>query len=304
MIKGIVRAKSSDIDEEIHRVIESDLGFGSVEKMTFFGGSSWSSCYLCETSQGKKVFAKTARGRKSEDMFLGEYLGLKAMFDTGALRIPDVYQCGDAGTGSFILMEYLKLNGGSSQALLGESLARMHLSTPSHPKAQEGFFGFDVDNTIGGTPQPNPWTDTWLTFFKVHRLQHQLRLAGDKNLSVLGEKLCNNLEVFFPADMEIKPCTLHGDLWSGNIASVEGKPCLIDPAAYYGHSEAEFGMSWCAGFGKEFYDAYHALIPRAPGFSDRHDLYTLYHMLNHYNLFGGGYYGQCENLLKRLVSKI
>ncbi len=70
----------SDIDEEIHRVVESDLGFGSVENMSFLGGSSWSSCYLCETSLGKKVFAKTARGRKAEDMFLGEYLGLKAMF--------------------------------------------------------------------------------------------------------------------------------------------------------------------------------------------------------------------------------
>lgn len=84
----------SDIDEEIHRVIESDLGFGSVEKMTFFGGSSWSSCYLCETSQGKKVFAKTARGRKSEDMFLGEYLGLKAMFGEDDYIFCSVSWCG------------------------------------------------------------------------------------------------------------------------------------------------------------------------------------------------------------------
>ena len=93
---------------------------------------------------------------------------------------------------------------------------------------------------------------------------------------------------------------LHGDLWSGNVAAVGGEPCIFDPASYYGHHEAEFGMSWCAGFSGDFWDAYHALIPKAPGFEERQQLYLLYHYLNHYNLFGSGYYGQCESILRRL----
>jgi protein-ribulosamine 3-kinase len=225
---------------------------------------------------------------------------------THAFRIPEVYYVGDAPGGSFILMEYLNFEGArkSSQALLGECLGRMHAATPQHPKAQEGYFGFDVDNTIGGTPQPNPWTKDWVTFLRDHRLRHQLSLAQDSTLSKLGDTLCNSLHLFFPSDLLITPSILHGDLWSGNIATVDGMPSLYDPACYYGHSEAEFGMSWCAGFSREFWDSYHSIIPRQPGFQERHQIYTLYHYLNHYNLFGGGYYSQCTQTLQALISRI
>ena len=84
--------------------------------------------------------------------------------------------------------------------------------------------------------------------------------------------------------IEVKPATLHGDLWSGNMASVDGKPAVFDPAVYYGHDEAEFGMSWCAGFGSSFWDAYFQENPKQPGFDKRKDLYLCYHYLNHYNL--------------------
>jgi len=173
--------------------------------------------------------------------------------DTHTLAIPEVYHVGDFpdpsgnGTkGSFILMEYLHFSGrrSTSQRDLGEALARMHLTPPDHPKAKDGYFGFDIDNTIGGTPQPNAWESDWINFFRTHRLQHQLQLAGDSKLSHLGKVLCDNLDIFFPSGMLITPSILHGDLWSGNIASVDGKPSLFDPASYYGHHEAEFGMSW------------------------------------------------------------
>lgn len=171
------------------------------------------------------------------------------------MTIPEVYHVGEcivsstsATKGSFILMEYLNFGGRSStlQRALGESLARMHLTAPSHPKAKEGYFGFDIDNTIGGTPQPNNWEEDWVNFFRTHRLKHQLKLAGDSKLSHLGNILCDNLDIFFPSEVLITPSILHGDLWSGNIASVQGKPSLFDPASYYGHHEAEFGMSWYA----------------------------------------------------------
>ena len=100
--------------------------------------------------------------------------------------------------------------------------------------------------------------------------------------------------------VEIRPSILHGDLWSGNIASVDGQPAIFDPASYYGHSEAEFGMSWCAGFGRSFYEAYFAVLPKQPGFENRRLLYMLYHYLNHSNLFGSGYMAESRQLIERL----
>ena len=166
----------------------------------------------------------------------------------------------------------------------GRLLAQMHLATPLAPEAQQGQFGFPVNNTIGATPQPNPWTASWVDFFRDHRLAHQLRLARDPTLSRLGDKLLPNLECLFEG-IDVKPSTLHGDLWSGNIGAVvaeggEGqRPTIYDPAVYYGHHEAEFGMSWCASFSQEFYRAYHELIPKEPGFDSRRKLYLLYHYL-------------------------
>lgn len=178
--------------------------------------------------------------------------------------------------------------------------------------------------------------------------------VGDINRATAHEPqdACTDLMCF---DMQVKPSVLHGDLWSGNISGVEGKPSIFDPAVYYGHSEADFGMSWCAGFSSAFYDAYFRVLPKAPGqclcpvfalcsvqtltaplsnqaltyrlvaafswwyilacivtvlhayfagFENRKQLYLLYHYLNHYNLFGGGYYSSAEGILRNLTSKI
>ncbi|GMH36315.1 hypothetical protein BSKO_04183 [Bryopsis sp. KO-2023] len=281
--------------------VEANLGTGSVVKSNLFGSSGWSSQYVMETSQGAKYFIKTARG-SDESMFKGEALGLQAMYDAGGLKIPKVFHYGEhpSGNGTFIVMEYLKFSGGCGDAELGRALAKMHLMKPKDEMAASGHFGFPVDNTIGGTPQPNGWSDNWVDFFREKRLLHQLNLAGDSRLSQMGERLADNLEKLFEG-IEVTPSVLHGDLWSGNIATVDGQPSVFDPAVYYGHHEAEFGMSWCAGFSGAFWKAYHDVIPRAPGFDERKQLYLLYHYLNHYNLFGSGYYGQCESILSSLT---
>ena len=99
---------------------------------------------------------------------------------------------------------------------------------------------------------------------------------------------------------EVTPSVLHGDLWSGNIASVGGQPSIFDPAVYYGHHEAEWGMSWCASLPPAFWKGYRELIPKDEGFSRRARLYELYHKLNHYNLFGGGYYNDALGLMQSL----
>eukprot|EP00241_Pyramimonas_parkeae_P022875 CAMPEP_0114292756 /NCGR_PEP_ID=MMETSP0059-20121206/9237_1 /TAXON_ID=36894 /ORGANISM="Pyramimonas parkeae, Strain CCMP726" /LENGTH=203 /DNA_ID=CAMNT_0001414437 /DNA_START=334 /DNA_END=945 /DNA_ORIENTATION=- len=117
----------------------------------------------------------------------------------------------------------------------------------------------------------------------------------------LVQQLIEKLDQFF-VGVDVRPSILHGDLWSGNICAVDGEPTIFDPACYYGHHEAEFGMSWCANFGSEFYQAYHELIPKEQGYEERKQLYLLYHYLNHYNLFGGGYYRTAVSLLRGLVA--
>eukprot|EP00884_Botryococcus_braunii_P015675 jgi/Botrbrau1/2791/Bobra.0125s0004.2 len=254
--------------------IEKNLDGGKVVRVGFVGSSSWSSAYKYDTEGGPSYFIKTALGQ-DEGMFQGEALGLQAMYETHTLRIPKVFHYGSLSTvpagrglgggGSFIVMECLNLGGRARQDELGRGLALMHSAPPSDENAKAGKFGFAVDNTIGGTPQPNGWMDNWVDFFRERRLLHQLRLAGDPQLTELGRRLADNLEVFFEG-VQVKPCLLHGDLWSGNMTGVaEGGWAILDPATYYGHSEAEFGMSWCAGFDRKFWDAYFEVLPPAPG---------------------------------------
>ncbi|GLC45811.1 hypothetical protein PLESTM_001782600 [Pleodorina starrii] len=284
--------------------IEEQLGTGPVVKESFVSGSGWSSAYVVETQGGCRYFVKTALGR-DEGMFRGEALGLQAMYDTHTLRIPKVFHYGlleGAGRGgSFIVMEHLDMRGGRlDSGELGRRLARMHLATPKDEHAAAGQFGFPVDNTIGGTQQLNGWTSDWVAFLRDKRLGPQLQMTGDSQLKRMGEQLCSNLHTYFDG-IEVRPSVLHGDLWSGNIGAVGSEPTIFDPATYYGHHEAEFGMSWCAGFSQDFYRAYHEIIPRAPGFEQRAEIYRLYHYLNHLNLFGDSYYSQCASILKRLT---
>ena len=164
-----------------------------------------------------------------------------------------------------------------------------------------------MDNTIGGTPQLNTWsektgTEAWVAFFRDQRMAYQIELAGEASLSRQWQTTLdatNGLADLFEG-VDVKPSVLHGDLWSGNVAAVEGEPCIFDPATYYGHHEAEWGMSWCASLGPAFWEGYRELIPEDPGFRKREALYELYHKLNHYNLFGGMYLGDSLGLMGQL----
>mmetsp|Transcript_1496 Transcript_1496/g.3632 ORF Transcript_1496/g.3632 Transcript_1496/m.3632 type:complete len:355 (+) Transcript_1496:96-1160(+) len=280
--------------------IEDNLAGGKVVDQAYYGSSDWSSQHVYTTEDGSKYFVKVAPGHDVR-MFKGEALALNAMYDTQTLRIPKVHHFGELGkAGSFIVMEHLNFGGRASGAELGRQLAAMHLATPTDPDAAAGRFGFPVANTCGATPQVNDWSDDWVAFYRDQRLRYQLQLTGNAELQRMGDKLCANIHTFFDG-ITVKPSILHGDLWSGNIASVDGQPSIFDPASYYGHYEAEFGISWCAGFGQDFWSAYHEVIPREPGFEQRHQLYQLYHYLNHYNLFGSGYYSPCASILKKLT---
>ena len=187
-------------------------------------------------------------------------------------------------------------------ARFGEQLAQMHRYTADQ-------FGWHRDNTIGSTAQVNSWENDWLTFWREHRLGYQLTLAGRHGLGsrVLqkGERLQDNLQAFFD-NHQPQASILHGDLWSGNYGiSREGEPVIFDPAVYFGDREADLAMTELfGGFGSEFYAAYNATWPLDPGYPQRKTLYNLYHILNHYNLFGGGYGAQAEGMIDQLLADI
>ncbi|KNA13696.1 hypothetical protein SOVF_114300 [Spinacia oleracea] len=268
-----------------------------ISKSSPVGGGCINLATRYDTDVGP-FFVKTNRSI-GQSMFEGEALGLRLMFETNTIRVPKPYKVGSLPRGgSYIIMEFVEFGAArSGQPALGKKLAEMHKAG----KSDRGF-GFEVDNTIGSTPQINTWTSDWIEFYGKHRLGYQLKLArdqfGDSSIYEKGQKLAKNLAPLFE-NVVIEPCLLHGDLWSGNVTyDKNGEPVILDPACYYGHNEAEFGMSWCAGFGSSFYNAYFEVMPQQPGFEKRRDLYMLYHYLNHYNLFGSSYRSSAVSIIE------
>ncbi|KAK4418698.1 Protein-ribulosamine 3-kinase, chloroplastic [Sesamum alatum] len=281
-------AVASMSDDPVREWILSEGKATQITGIRPIGGGCINRASRYDTDAGS-FFVKTNRSI-GPSMFEGEALGLNAMYETRSIRVPKPFKVGPLPTGgSYIIMEFIEFGASwGYQSALGRKLAEMHKAA----KSEKGF-GFHVDNTIGSTPQINTWTSDWIEFYGVHRLGYQLKLArqqyGDSLIYEKGQRLVKNMAPLFDGAV-IEPCLLHGDLWSGNISSDKnGDPVILDPACYYGHNEAEFGMSWCAGFGGSFYNAYFEVMPKQPGFEQRRDLYMLYHYLNHYNLFGSGY---------------
>jgi len=310
-----------------------DAGYGEITSSNSAGSSGWASFQRIEVSQpprpGLSFFVKTST-RTAKEMFEGEALGLRAMLEcstynsnseeddsSAVLKIPEVFHWGDKPSGgSFLVMEYLNLGGRSGgkngEYAFGRAMAKMHSTNPVDvPGAgnPEGKYGFNLENTIGGTPQPNPWTEggtteDWIQFYSDERIGHQLQLAGDTSLLKLWTNdVAPRLHLLFEG-ITIRPSLLHGDLWSGNIGSASDQgtslPTIYDPAVYWGHHEAEWGMSWCASFGGSFWDGYRSVLPEDKGFQDRKPLYDAYHQLNHYNLFGGGYLSSARSQLQQV----
>lgn len=234
-------------------------------------------------------------------MLDAEREGLEALRDCGAVRVPAPVTGGLVNGFAFLVLEYVPLSGlsGPGWSSLGERLAAMHRATADR-------FGWHRDNTIGATPQENEWSDHWIEFWRSHRLGYQLRLAADNGLpreaTRSGERLMARLDELF-AGYEPVPSLLHGDLWGGNVAADEaGAPVLYDPAVYYGDREADIAMTELFGrFDGRFYEAYHAAWPLDSGYRERKWLYNLYHVLNHFNLFGGGYGARAGALITRLL---
>lgn len=236
--------------------------------------------------------------------FVAEAAGLAALRATGAVRVPDVHVCAVVGGQARLEIEFLDLRGldRTSGALLGRQLAALHRHVGAH-------FGFGEDNWIGGSPQLNGWRDEWPQLFADRRLRPQLQWAVgngmDRKLAEQGESLAERLAAFF-VDYHPQPSLLHGDLWGGNASALaDGTPVIFDPAVYYGDREADVAMSELfGGFPEAFYAAYRMAWPLDSGYETRKTLYNLYHVLNHFNLFGAGYLGQVRRMTGRLLAEL
>ena len=249
------------------------------------------------------LFVKTNTSSALE-MFEAEHDGLEELLAADALRVPRPLATGVTGGCAWIAMEWIE-TGRSRHGTardLGLGLARQH-------RCLAEKFGWARDNTIGSTPQVNGWFSEWVEFYSQRRIRYQLDLAARNSypgrLLEAGERLLQCVGDFF-SDYRPEPSLLHGDLWGGNwAADAEGRPFLFDPAVYYGDREADLAMTELfGGFDAEFYAAYRDAWPLDAGYRTRRDLYNLYHVLNHLNLFGSGYLGQSEALLGRLIAAL
>jgi protein-ribulosamine 3-kinase len=230
------------------------------------------------------------------EMFEAESDGLAMFKSSGEVCVPLVECSGYTGNYSYLLMEYIHPGRKSSSfyADFGRSLARLHRHTSD-------YFGLDRNNYMGSLPQSNKKHADWVSFFVEERIEKQVSIAraclSSSDLSAFT-RLYNRLGELMPAE---PPALLHGDLWSGNyIVSKEGGAYLIDPAVYYGHREIDIAMTTLfGGFEGDFYASYHEEYPLKEGWRERIDLFNLYPLLIHLNLFGEGYLGSIQRIIKK-----
>ncbi len=231
-------------------------------------------------------------------MFEAEAQGLQQMLETDAIRVPKPLCWGTAAESAYLVLEWLELGRGDTQAWekMGRCLAAMHSHT-----SNKGF-GWKQNNTIGSTPQINTWTADWVEFYTQHRLGYQFQRAlqrgghfpqQERLLAAIPQLLAH----------APNPSPVHGDLWGGNAAfTVLGEPVIFDPAVYFGDREVDVAMTELfGGFPPAFYRGYNEVFPLTPGYEQRRTLYNLYHILNHFNLFGGGYGSQANQMIKQIL---
>jgi fructosamine-3-kinase len=285
---------SSAITDATQRTFE-------VRSATPVAGGSINRALRLDNGDGTRYFLKLNDARHHA-MFVAEAAALASIAATHTIRVPRTIAHGITHQHSYLVLEHLELSSHGNARLLGTQLAALHRSSAAH-------FGFAHDNFIGITPQPNGWKDDWIDFWREWRLGYQLRLAAENGygatLLSMGERLLDELPAFF-AGYAPRPALLHGDLWSGNHAFLaDGPPALFDPASYYDDRECDLAMTELfGGYPADFYAGYQAAWPLHQGYRTRRDLYNLYHILNHANLFGGGYVRQAEQMLASLLRQI
>ncbi len=284
----------TEIDSQISQATGEK--FQTQQRRSVSGGCINQGYFL---SDGTRTYFVKLNQASQVAMFEAEALGVKQMYDTNTIRVPKPICYGTTGSCCYIVLEWLDMGRGDSKSSeeMGRKLAQMHKKSLSQK------FGWDMNNTIGSTPQINTWTDDWVEFWTKHRLGYQFQLAKRRGGSFpQAEELLNAIPKLLSGH-EVQPSLVHGDLWGGNAGfTSEGEPVIFDPATYYGDREVDIAMTEVfGGFPAAFYQGYDQVFPLDDGYEKRKSLYNLYHILNHFNLFGGGYGSQANGMIGRIL---
>ncbi len=266
---------------------------------TGIGGGCVNQAY-CLSAKDQTYFVKI-NSASLLAMFEAEAAGLEEIAKTDTIGVPRPICYGVSGDSSYLVLEYIKLTNNGDWALAGRQLAQLHQTIG-------GGFGWYRDSNIGPTHQPNDLATDWIEFWRKQRLGYQLKLAAQLGhcgrLQDTGAELLGLLPQLL--GHQPQPSLLHGDLWGGNIAFDSSRaPVIFDPAVYYGDRETDIAMTELfGGFGSSFYSAYSEIWPLDNGYAVRKTLYNLYHILNHLNIFGGGYAGQAQGMIDHLLAEL
>ena len=270
---------------------------GTITKIVEIPGGDISTAY-CATTASQQFFIKTNTANEGIGMFQTEKLGLEEIAATNSIRTPEVHLCGQSESISFLVMDYIKSKTPDAKNFqqLGIQMARLH---QCHKKE----YGWTKDNYIGVLPQSNQIMTDWVEFYVKNRLLPQMTLAKHRRFFDRKEvpELDKMMDICYqnlPSDI---PCLLHGDLWAGNyLIDQDGIPYLIDPAVYYGHHQVDMAMSCLfGGFDEIFYDSYYDQLSTPWITETEKDLYQLYYLLVHLNLFGSAYYHSVRRILDK-----
>ncbi|XP_047215347.1 ketosamine-3-kinase-like isoform X2 [Girardinichthys multiradiatus] len=280
--------------------LKKELGTTMLKSTGHAVGGCISEGQSYDTDHGR-VFVKINHKSEAKLMFDGEMASLEAILKTETVKVPKpmkVLKTARRAAGGFACSQQ-KTDGKTKQRAANSKGARQTETAPVEK------YGFGINTCCGYIAQENEWQSDWVLFYSQQKLQHQLNLVeksyGDREARELWAKLQLKIPEFF-TNVEIVPALLHGDLWGGNTAECADGLVIFDPASFYGHSEFELAIAGMfGGFNSSFYSAYHDKIPQAPGFAQRSQLYQLFHYLNHWNHFGGGYRGSSIRIMKNLL---
>ena len=292
----------TEIAAHISQVTEEKFQVGEIRSVS---GGCINQGYKVTDGSHRSYFVKLNQAALA-DMFDAEVLGLRQMVETATIRVPQPICWGTAANSAYVVLEWIELGrGGSTPAWeeMGRKLAAMHQSST---KMSQGKFGWERNNTIGSTPQINTWTGNWAEFFAQHRIGYQLKLAQRRGGHFgAGNRLVEAIPQLL-AEYTPQPSLVHGDLWGGNAAFTEsGEPLIFDPAAYFGDREVDIAMTELfGGFPAAFYQGYNQVFPLEAGYEKRKTLYNLYHILNHFNLFGGSYASQASRMIENILAEL
>lgn len=286
-----------EIDQHISQVTEQE--FHSSQWLSVSGGCINQGYAV---SDGKITYFVKLNQAVQAEMFAAEMLGLQQMYATNTIRVPQPLCWGTSGSSSYIVLEWLEIVNGNNKSWqkMGRNLAAMHKTI-----SNQGF-GWNINNTIGSTPQINTWKSDWIEFYSQHRLGYQFQLGRRRGGNFpLADKLIDAIPKLL-TDHLVEPALVHGDLWGGNAGfTIDGEPVIFDPATYFGDREVDIAMTELfGGFPASFYQGYAEVFPLEHGYETRKILYNLYHILNHFNLFGGGYASQANRMIEQILENI